>query len=171
LKKRWNLSVKNGQPGPRARTKENKMKKYIKTIVYTIFFMLVVSGNCFSASLFKEYTEKSRQELMDETQAMSKEIKDKFNQKSMENAQQKIDYYDYFSNLKKMVLYGGKLATYDEYEPRDREFNCILRIAKNTAFILKKKKNWQKHGPCLNPESKNRSCSGTKKAWTLKIPS
>ncbi|MDA3789747.1 MAG: hypothetical protein PF503_14785 [Desulfobacula sp.] len=92
------------------------MKKYIKTIVYTIFFMLVVSGNCFSASLFKEYTEKSRQELMDETQAMSKEIKDKFNQKSMENAQQKIDYYDYFSNLKKLVLYGGKLATYAEYD-------------------------------------------------------
>jgi len=94
------------------------MKKYkmIKSMVYTIFFLLLVAGNCFSDSLFKEYTEKSRQELMDETEAMSKEIKNKFNQKSMETAQQKIDYYDYFSNLKKLVLYGGKLATYAEYD-------------------------------------------------------
>ena len=97
------------------------MKKNIKIIVYAIFFMLVVSGNCFSESLFKEYTDKSRQELMDETQSMSKEIKNKFNQKSMENAQQKIDYYDYFSNLKKLVLYGGKLATYAEYD-QDLQF-------------------------------------------------
>lgn len=90
--------------------------KIIKSIVYGVCFMLLVSGNCFSDSLFKEYTEKSRQELMDETEVMSREIKDKFNQRSIETAQQKIDYYDYFSNLKKLVLYGGKLATYAEYD-------------------------------------------------------
>ncbi len=88
----------------------------LKGIVYSIFVVLLVSGNCFSDSLFKAYTEKSKQELMDETDAMSKEIKDRFNQKSLETAQQKIDYYDYFSNLKKLVLYGGKLATYAEYD-------------------------------------------------------
>ena len=95
--------------------------KIIKSIVYGICFMLLVSGNCFSDSLFKEYTEKSRQELMDETEVMSREIKDKFNQRSIETAQQKIDYYDYFSNLKKLVLYGAKLATYAEYD-QDLEF-------------------------------------------------
>ena len=90
--------------------------KIIKSIVYGICFMLLVSGNCFSDSLFKEYTEKSRQELMDETEVMSREIKDQFNQRSIETAQQKIDYYDYFSNLKKLVLYGARLATYAEYD-------------------------------------------------------
>ena len=95
--------------------------KIIKSIVCGVCFLLFVSGNCFSDSLFKEYTEKSRQELMNETEAMSKEIKDKFNQRSIETAQQKIDYYDYFSNLKKLVLYGTKLATYAEYD-RDLKF-------------------------------------------------
>lgn len=90
--------------------------KTIKSIVYGVCFMLLVAGNCFSDSLFKEYTEKSRQELMDETQMMSREIKDKFNQRSIETAQQKIDYYDYFSNFKKLVLYGARLATYAEYD-------------------------------------------------------
>jgi hypothetical protein len=90
--------------------------KMIKTSIYMVLFTLLVSANCFSDSLFKEYTEKSRQELMDETQAMSKEIKNKFNQKSMETAQQKIDYYDYFSSLKKLLLYSGKLSTYAEYD-------------------------------------------------------
>ena len=94
------------------------MKKYkvIKRMIYTIFLIILISGNCFSDSLFKEYTEKSRQELMDETDTMSKEIKDTFNQRSVEIAQQKIDFYDYFSNLKKLVLYGSKLATYAEYD-------------------------------------------------------
>ena len=90
--------------------------KLIKSIVYGIFFMLVLSGNCFSDSLFKDYTEKSEQELTDETDAISKEIKDKFDQRSIESAQQKIDYYDYFSNLKKLIFYGTKLSTYAEYE-------------------------------------------------------
>jgi len=93
-----------------------RKNKMIKISVYMFFLILLISGNCFSDSLFKEYTEKSRQELMDETQAMSKEIKDKFNQKSIETAQQKIDYYDYFSSLKKLLLYGGKLSTYAEYD-------------------------------------------------------
>ena len=90
--------------------------KIMKSIVYGVCFMLLVASNSFSDSLFKEYTEKSRQELMDETEVMSREIKDKFNQRTIETAQQKIDYYDYFSNFKKLVLYGARLATYAEYD-------------------------------------------------------
>jgi len=88
----------------------------MKYLVCTVLFCLLLSSNGFSNSLYKAYTDKSRQDLIQETQEMSEQIKDQFDQDSMERAQQKIDAYDYFSNLKKMILYGSKLSTYSEYE-------------------------------------------------------
>ncbi|MCP3872062.1 MAG: hypothetical protein GY699_02765 [Desulfobacteraceae bacterium] len=105
-----------------------KINILVKFMGCAVSIMLLGAGHCFSDSLFKAYTEKSRQELMAETESMSREIKDKFNQESMESAQQKIDYYDYFSNLKKLFLYGSKLATYAEYEED-------LRFAKDNELF------------------------------------
>ncbi len=47
---------------------------------------------------------------------MSKDIRNRFSIRSVENAQQKIDVYDYFSHFKKMLVYGAKLGTYAAYE-------------------------------------------------------
>ena len=85
-------------------------------IVYIVCMILLVVTNSFGQSLFKDYTEKSQQDLIEETDKMSAQIVTKFNQQSMEITQKKIYFYDYFSNLKKLVLYGAKLATYAEYE-------------------------------------------------------
>lgn len=70
----------------------------------------------FGESLFLEYTEKSEQELKQETRMLTREIRDQFQMASMETAQQKIDAYDYLSHFKRILLYGEKLATYAEYE-------------------------------------------------------
>ena len=87
-----------------------------KNIVYIVCLILLVVTTSFGQSLFKDYTEKSQQDLIEETDKMSAQIVTKFNQQSMEITQKKIYFYDYFSNLKKLVLYGAKLATYAEYE-------------------------------------------------------
>lgn len=93
------------------------MKKYI----YAVLIVMLAAGPCFSQSLFEEYTNSSREELTAQTRELSREIKDKFSQQSLDLAQQKIDYYDYLSNLKNMVLYADKLSTYAEYE-KDLKF-------------------------------------------------
>ena len=90
------------------------MQKYIAYII--ICMILLVATNSFGQSLFEDYTEKSQQDLVEETDEMSAQIVTKFNLQSMEITRKKIYFYDYFSNLKKLVLYGAKLATYAEYE-------------------------------------------------------
>lgn len=82
---------------------------------------------------------------MEETRAISDQIRHQFNQASMEKAQQKIDAYDYFSNLKKLILYGSKLSTYAEYE-KD------LTFAKDNELF----KGLPEKDPDGNPESKLR---------------
>lgn len=67
-------------------------------------------------SLYEYYTSASTKELNSETTEMGRELKPLFSQASISARQQKIDFAEYFANLKKLVLYAGKLATYSEYE-------------------------------------------------------
>ncbi len=138
--------------------KNKTAKNIVYGICFGICFVLLASTNCFSNSLFKEYTEKSKQELVDETEIMSKEIKNKFDQRSIETSQQKIDYYDYFSNLKKLILYGAKLATYAEYDqdlkfakdnelfkglPKDKNEKTEEKAKSTSRFVNAKYKKMQ----------------------------
>ncbi|CCK78253.1 hypothetical protein [Desulfobacula toluolica] len=93
-----------------------KKNNVMTIMVHIISLTVLVSANSFGQSLFKAYTETSQQDLAQETQQMSEQIIKKFNPQSMASTQQKIYFYEYFSNLKKLVLYGTKLATYAEYE-------------------------------------------------------
>jgi hypothetical protein len=93
-----------------------KNNNIIKSVAYAICLILLVSANSSGQSLFKDYTEKSQQELTEDTEKLSQQIIRKFNQQSMEATQQKIYFYEYFSNLKKLVLYGAKLANYAQYK-------------------------------------------------------
>ncbi len=93
-----------------------KKSNVMITMVHIISLIVLLSANSFGQSLFKAYTETSQQDLAQETEQMSEQIIKKFNPQSMASTQQKIYFYEYFSNLKKLVLYGTKLATYAEYE-------------------------------------------------------
>lgn len=93
------------------------MKKTISKIIVCVMgigFMMTANG--FSQSLYEELSKKSKAELTRETTQMSEKIQKTFDQSSMEKSQQKIHFYEYFSNLKKLVLYGSKLANYSAYE-------------------------------------------------------
>ena len=79
---------------------------------------LLFAGGATAQSLFKTYTEMSKEDLSAQTEEMSGQIVRHFDQRSMEATQQKIYFYEYFSNLKRLVLYGIKLANYSEYEEK-----------------------------------------------------
>ncbi len=67
-------------------------------------------------SLYEQYTNKPIETLDSETAEMGKNLKKVFNENSVEQYQRKIDFADYYSNFKKLVLYGAKLANYNDFE-------------------------------------------------------
>jgi len=87
-----------------------------KIWIIAVFTIMAAWGQCYGNSMFETYTNASKAGLDDETRSMAGEIKVMFEQGSMETAQMKIDFYDYFSNFKKLMLYGVKLSAYAEYE-------------------------------------------------------
>lgn len=95
-------------------------KRRFQVLVCSLVFLLT-AGTGYCESLFKTYSNMSEQQLKSETRTMSGQIRDQFRQGDMEAAQQKIDFYDYMANLKKLLLYGSRLATYSDYE-NDLEF-------------------------------------------------
>jgi len=77
-------------------------------------------------SLYESYTSTTKDTLTKETNDMGRKLRTVFAQDSVKKFQQRIDFADYFSNLKKTVLLATKLATYSEYETdlkfaRDKE--------------------------------------------------
>ncbi len=74
-----------------------------------------------AASLFESYASASRERLEAETREMGRQLSTTFNQGTLADYQQRIDFAEYLSGLKKSILYGIKLATYAEYE-RDLQF-------------------------------------------------
>lgn len=106
------------------------MKQYhCKRIVWTAVLLLLIWTNLgFCNSLYLSYTEKSEQDLTAETKVLSEKIRETFRVASVDQAQERIDAYDYFSQFKKMLLYGEKLATYARYEDD-------LKFAKNNELF------------------------------------
>jgi hypothetical protein len=76
-------------------------------------FMVTSAG---AESLYEQYTNMPKETLDAETSEMGKNLRNVFNEQSVEEYQQKIDFADYYANYKKLVLYGVKLANYNDYE-------------------------------------------------------
>ena len=77
-------------------------------------------------SLFETYASATSETLSEETQQMGRQLSQSFNQQTIADYQQQIDFAEYLSGLKKAVFYAEKLATYTEYEAdlqfaRDKE--------------------------------------------------
>ena len=68
-----------------------------------------------AGSLYEYYTGTDTEALKTETREMGKQLSATFNQGKISVSQQQIDFADYYANLKKLVLYAGKLSTYSEY--------------------------------------------------------
>ncbi|MBC8466308.1 MAG: hypothetical protein H8D55_00570 [Deltaproteobacteria bacterium] len=79
-------------------------------------FLIILSGQwAVAGSLYEYYTSASPETLKTETREMGKELSAVFSQRGISSRQQKIDFADYYSNMKKLVIYSSKLATYSEY--------------------------------------------------------
>lgn len=114
------------------------MKSYIRYfsgLLLAIGFMAISMVTSVNAeSLYEQYTNMPKETLDTETTEMGKNLRKVFNEKSVEAYQMKIDFADYYANLKKLVLYGGKLANYNDYEEnltfaKDKEIFKGLSVA------------------------------------------
>jgi len=72
-------------------------------------------------SLYEYYISTSTDTLKAETAEMGKKLTAAFGQSAISGRQQRIDFAEYYSHLKKMILYANRLSTYSDYE-RDLQF-------------------------------------------------
>lgn len=82
-------------------------------IVVMAVFLVTPAG---AESLYDQYLNMPKETMDAETAEMGKNLRKVFNEQSVEEYQQKIDFADYYANFKKLVLYGAKLANYNNYE-------------------------------------------------------
>ena len=95
----------------------------IKAAVMGAFSLLltITWDPCAAESLYEYYTAATEETLRSETKDMGGRLAKVFNEDSVARRQQQIDFSEYVSNLRKAVLFAGKLATYSEYE-KDLQF-------------------------------------------------
>ena len=93
-------------------------KMYTKKALafFTAIFLVVTANYAAGEPLFDYYTNATAEKLSAETSDMGTELKTVFSQGSVNNQQQKIDFAEYFSNLKKTAIFANRLAVYSEYE-------------------------------------------------------
>jgi hypothetical protein len=72
-------------------------------------------------SLYEYYASVSPETLQTETAEMGKKLTKAFDQSAISSRQQRIDFAEYYSHLKKLTIYAGRLAGYSEYG-RDLQF-------------------------------------------------
>jgi len=120
-----------------------------RAIVYIMISgLILVTANLAAAgnSLFEYYTKTTPETLKAETGEMGAKLKTAFSQNSIKSKQEQIDFSEYFSNLKKSVLYASKLATYSEY-------GTDLRFARDKEIfkgLPDEEKAYGKSGPPLD---------------------
>lgn len=92
------------------------MKRQIINMIIAGILLMGVSISAAGDSTFEFYAKTSSETLSTETGDMGSKLRKVFSQHAINTQQQKIDFAEYFSHLKKTVLYATKLATYSEYE-------------------------------------------------------
>jgi len=90
-------------------------------LLCTLLLLCVLISSASAESLFEQYASKNATELNAETHAMGHKLKSYFSAENIQQKQQQIDFSEYHSNFKKVLLYSISLSTYSEYE-RDLQF-------------------------------------------------
>ena len=93
------------------------MKRIYTIIGLGVSILLLASGGAAAAqdSLFEQYTRAPGETLSDETAEMGRQLRAVFSQGPVKERQQQIDFAEYFSHLRKAVLYASRLAVYGTY--------------------------------------------------------
>jgi len=106
-----------------------KILKKSKVILASGLLVMMAAQPAAADSLYEYYTTASQEELDSETREMGRQIKNAFDQNDIALRQRQIDFSEYYSNLKKMVLFATKLAIYSEYET-DLQFARVNEVFK-----------------------------------------
>lgn len=113
--------------------------------VLTAIFLVVTANYAAGESLFDYYTNATTETLSAETSDMSTDLRTVFSQGSVNKQQQKIDFAEYFSSLKKTALFATRLAVYSEYE-------TDLRFARDNEVFkgLPEDPSYRNNGPPID---------------------
>lgn len=103
-----------------------KVTSILSALLISGMALVITVSPVAAQSLFETYASATSESLADETQQMGHQLTQAFNQQTIADYQQQIDFAEYVSGLKKAVFYADKLATYTEYEAdlqfaRDKE--------------------------------------------------
>jgi len=94
-----------------------KMIKSIKKAIFLAWILTILTSQWATAgSLYEYYTTASTKTLNSETGEMGRQLSSIFGQRGISSRQQRIDFAEYYTNLKKLILYASRLSTYSEYE-------------------------------------------------------
>ena len=94
-----------------------KMIKNIKKAIFLAWMLAVLTSQWAAAgSLYEYYTTASTKTLNSETGEMGRQLSSIFGHRGISSRQQRIDFAEYYTNLKRLVLYADRLSTYSEYE-------------------------------------------------------
>jgi len=112
----------------------NKLKISFFLVIGVIFILLLAGENtAWSQSLIEYYNSADKETLEQDTQKITKKLKTMFNPNDIAQNQAKIDFSDFFSNFKNLILYATKLANYHDYQEnikfgREREIYQVLSL-------------------------------------------
>ncbi len=126
-----------------------KTSNNIQAILLALMLALLTAQVCGAESMYEYYSRADRATLEDETREMGNELRKIFNQQDISAKQRDIDFAEYAANLKKLVFYGNKLATYSDYE-RDLSFARDKEIFKG---LPEERKNTPGSGPRFDRKS------------------
>lgn len=116
--------------------------------IFALLWLLSVSvAPVCAQSLYEYYADAQTAELSRETEDMGQQLRHDFNQKNILLNQQRIDFAAYFTNLKKAVVYSGKLAGYGRYQEdldfaRDNEFFRELPASPDSEVDLEGRREY-----------------------------
>jgi len=98
-----------------------KYRIRLSAIIVLLFIVFLVIRSQASETTYEFYSNADQQTLDIETREMGNQLRTMFNQQDVAGRQRDIDFAEYFANLRKLVFYSNKLATYSDYE-RDLVF-------------------------------------------------
>jgi hypothetical protein len=95
----------------------NTVGKNIKMAVVLAWLAALVTSQWATAgSLYEYYTTAPVTTLQSETKEMGQQLSRAFVQNGIHARQQRIDFAEYYTNVRKLVLYATRLSAYSEYE-------------------------------------------------------
>lgn len=95
-------------------------KTFLFTTMASLTILLAWRGPAWGGSLIEYYNATDQTTLQKDTEKMTKKLKVMFDPKDIAQKQKAIDFSNFFSNFRNLILYASKLASYHDYQENIR---------------------------------------------------